>query len=70
MVETDIKPGRWQRNDGARFVVIAVAPHTEANYKLVVYHPENQPDNVMATPTTVWLERRSGGESYLFRRVE
>ncbi len=72
MKETDITPGRWERRDGLIVNVIGVAPHTEANYKLVIFHPEDNPKDIQATPVSVWTElHRSGGnESTLFRKLD
>jgi hypothetical protein len=71
MRETDIIQGKWQRRDGLIVKVLGVAPHTEANYKLVIWHPEEKPEELQATPTTVWTElHRAGGyESTLFRKL-
>lgn len=70
-----IIPGRYRRYDGEMFLVHCVAQHTEANYRLVIYHQESKPDlpeEWQASPDAVFRETVSvnGGQVQRFQRVE
>jgi hypothetical protein len=51
------KPGRYKHFKGTIYIVVGVAEHTEGDYKLVVYYPENQPDKLYARPLEMFCER-------------
>ena len=52
-----IKPGKWKdEKTGEMLIVTAIAPHTEADYRLVIWHPETTPEDLKATPESVFHE--------------
>jgi hypothetical protein len=42
------KPGRYKHFKGTIYTVVGIAEHTEGDYKLVVYHTEEQPERMYA----------------------
>ena len=54
----EIKLGKYKHyRDGSIVVVVGIAQHTEANYSLVIHHPEQTPGKWNASPTGVFTER-------------
>ena len=51
--------GRWHDvKDGngpvTVMIVTGIALHTEGDYRMIVWHPENQPNELRATPVSVF----------------
>lgn len=69
---TEITPGLYRRMDGEKFRVVGIARHTEADYNLIVYHPEASPSEWMASPMGVFTEHvpANGSSSQRFVRIE
>jgi len=69
---SEITPGRFIRFDGAEVKVLAVARHTEADYRLVVWSLATHPEEWQASPEGVFKESViSGGRSVQrFRRID
>lgn len=68
----NISAGRYENvQTGKIFVVLNVAKHTEANYRLVIMHEEDKPSEWEATPETVFEERiiKDKIEATRFRRL-
>ena len=65
----EIKPGKWKdEKTGQILIVTGVAPHTEADYRLVLWHSEEEPKEIKATPESVFNE--SFQAAYRFRQIE
>ncbi|MBP8850444.1 MAG: DUF1653 domain-containing protein [Breznakibacter sp.] len=52
----NIKLGLYQHFKGHRYVVNAIARHSESLEEYVVYTRENNPDDVWIRPATMFLE--------------
>ena len=52
----NIKLGLYQHFKGHRYVVNAIARHSETLEEYVVYTRENNPDDVWIRPATMFLE--------------
>jgi len=58
MPTEEIKIGKYKHyHDGSVIVVKGIAQHTEADYRLVIHHPDGMPDSWKARPVGVFTER-------------
>lgn len=67
--QKEISPGAYKRFDGKLLTVLNVAPHTEGNYKLVIYFFDDQPNDWLATPEDVFHEVIPGQQIPRFQRM-
>lgn len=56
----ELTPGKYIF-DGEVITVLGLAQHTEADYKLVIFHPEENRADLRAMPESAFLERMSNG---------
>jgi hypothetical protein len=55
--DREVEPGRYKHFKGDIYIVIGVAIHTEGDYKMVVYHPEGNPEKLFVRPLGMFKEK-------------
>lgn len=51
-----VTPGRYRHFKGKLYRVLCVARHSETEERLVIYHPEDQPESLWARPEAMFTE--------------
>lgn len=57
----NIEGGLWQHFNGDRYWVLGVAKHSETLEPMVIYHPDEKPQDVWVGPLLLWHEEMKPG---------
>jgi hypothetical protein len=56
-----IEGGWWQHLKGGRYSVIGLAKHSETLEPMVMYHPDEKPQEIWVRPLWMWHEGVKSG---------
>lgn len=51
-----VEPGLYRHFKGGTYRVLAVARHSETEERMVVYHPDSQPESLWVRPEAMFTE--------------
>lgn len=66
-----VTPGLYRHFKGKVYRVLFIARHSETEERLVIYHPEDQPESLWARPEAMFTEEVDGpgGKTSRFARI-